>query len=75
MDVEYLRANSRVQNTIIFADSSTRDKMAWPSPSEFTITFDQPYRNVVSMNVLDATIPATMYVIDSTTTGCGCSPG
>jgi hypothetical protein len=65
MDVEYLRANSVLRNTVIFADSSTRDKAAWPRPSEYTISFDQPYRNVVSMNVLDATIPATMYVVDS----------
>ena len=64
MDVEYLRANSRVQSSLIFVDSSTRDRSVWPDPAEFTIVFDQPYTNVVSMTVLDATIPSTMYVVD-----------
>ena len=64
MDVEYLRSNSRVQSSIIFVDTGARDKVAWPKPSEFDVTFDSPYRNVVSMSVLDATIPATMYVVD-----------
>lgn len=59
-----MRANSTVQNAVIFVDSSRRDKSAWPKPSEFTIQFDEPYANVVSVTVLDATIPATMYVVD-----------
>jgi hypothetical protein len=64
MDVDDMRAHSKVQNAVIFIDSSTRDKAAWPKPSEFTVPFDEPYRNVVSVTVLDATIPATMYVVD-----------
>eukprot|EP00873_Tetraselmis_striata_P015248 jgi/Tetstr1/435512/TSEL_024416.t1 len=56
--------NSRTQNTVVFADSSTRDKRAWPNSAEFTIQFEQPVQNVVSMAVLDATVPATVYAVD-----------
>ena len=65
-DVNYLYKNSLKDNAIIFIESSKRDKNTYPTPSEYTITFDNPFKYVYGVEILDASIPRTMYQIDKT---------
>jgi hypothetical protein len=63
-DVDYLYENSEKDNNIIFVDSEKRDYTIWPTPSEYSITLDQPFRNVFSVEIIDASITTTMYNVD-----------
>jgi hypothetical protein len=63
-DIDYLKSNSVNDSVVIFVDSQERDYNAFPTPSEYSITFDQPFKNVYSVDILDASIPTTMYNID-----------
>lgn len=67
-DVDYLRANSTQQNYVFVVDSADRDRVAWPTPSEYSITFTAPFTNVIGFEVVEASIPRTMYNI------CGGDP-
>jgi hypothetical protein len=63
-DIDYLKENSYQDSSIIFIDSALRDYTLYPTPSDYSITFDQPFKNVYSIEIMDATIPTTMYNID-----------
>jgi hypothetical protein len=63
-DVEYLIDNSAQESSMVFIDSSKRDRRFFPTPSEYHIEFEEPMRSVFGMDVLDATIPGTMYNVD-----------
>ena len=65
-DINYLYKNSVKDNAIIFIESDKRDKNVYPTPSEYTITFDNPFRYVYGLEIIDASIPRTMYQIDKT---------
>lgn len=62
-DVHYLKTNSIRQSYIFLVDSGDRDRVAYPTPSEYAINFATPFHNVVGFEVLDASIPRTMYNI------------
>ena len=64
-DVNYLYKNSIKDNAIVFIDSKKRNKSIYKTPSEYSITFDNPFKYVYRVEILDATIPRTMYQIDS----------
>jgi len=56
-----------VDDTYIFiADSSKRDKAAYPTASEFEVTFNSQFKNIVKFEVLQASIPRTDYLVDDT---------
>lgn len=42
-DVDYLKANSELESTVFFVDSSLRNRLHYADPSEYVIQFDQPY--------------------------------
>jgi len=63
-DINYLLKNSEKDQTMVILDSSTRDKYKYPSPSEYVVTFTEPFRFVYGFDIIDATIPSTMYSID-----------
>jgi hypothetical protein len=63
-DVDYLKQNSIKQNYTFLIDSKDRDYNAWPTPSEYTLTIDPPFPNVVGFQLLESTIPKTMYNVD-----------
>ncbi len=65
-DVNYLYKNSVKDNSIIFIESKKRNKKMYPTPSEYVITFENPFKYVYGMEILDASIPRTMYQIDKT---------
>jgi len=63
-DVDYLKQNSEKQSYIFLINSKDRNKAAYPTPSEYVIDFSQPFHNVIGLNVVDASIPRTMYNVD-----------
>jgi hypothetical protein len=63
-DVQYLLRNSVKDSTLVFVDSAQRDAEHYPTPSEYVVALDEPIRNVYGVDVLDATIPNTMFNVD-----------
>ena len=63
-DIDYLYKNSIKDNAVIFVDSSKRDKLTYPDPNSYTINFDEPFKYVYGIEILDASIPRTMYQVD-----------
>lgn len=64
-DIDHLLANSEIDSATFFIDSSIRD-MSWnPNPNSFTLSFTEPIKNVCGFEILDATIPVTMWIIDT----------
>jgi hypothetical protein len=63
-DVQFLLQNSEQDSALIFVDSSMRDREFHPTPASYTVDFDEPIRHVFGIDVLDATIPGTMYNVD-----------
>lgn len=63
-DIDYLKKNSIKQSYTILIDSGDRDRNIYPEPQEYVINFEQPFRNVIGIEVIDASIPRTMYSID-----------
>jgi len=63
-DIDYLKAHSVKQNYVFLVDSKDRDRSTHPTPSEYVVRFPTPFQNIVGMEVLEATIPRTMYNID-----------
>jgi hypothetical protein len=63
-DIDYLYKNSTKENIVLFVDSSKRDKKLYPSPAEFSIVFDEPFHFVYGIEILDTTIPRTMFMME-----------
>lgn len=64
-DISYLKENSVPDSISFYIDSGSRDMRFWPTPAEYSITFEQPFRFVYGFDVLDAAIPTTKYNIDN----------
>lgn len=64
-DIEYLNNNCEKDTVSIYIDSDLRNREYYPEPSEFTVDLQQPFRFVNGLEVLDASIPTTMYNIDT----------
>jgi hypothetical protein len=65
-DVEWLNKHGVEETYIFIADSSLRDKAAYPTPSEYEIVFNSQFRNVVKFEILEVNIPRTDYIVDET---------
>jgi len=63
-DISYLKKNSIKDNIIYTIDSSSRNKNKYLNPNEYTIEFEQPFKYVYGIEILDSSIPRTMYQID-----------
>lgn len=63
-DIDYLKKNSVKQSYIFLTDSADRDRRSYPTPSEYVVEFTRPFEKVVGLEVLDASIPRTMYNVD-----------
>jgi len=63
-DVEFLIENSDLNSLTIVIDSRERDYSAYPTPSSYVIPFEEPLKNVVGLEILDASIPVTEFSID-----------
>lgn len=64
-DIDFLTKNSEKDSYLFFVDSTQRDKETYPTVSEYTVTFTEPFSNVYGLEVLDAMIPSTKYTIDN----------
>lgn len=64
MDIDYLKRIGQVDSIPVSVDSAKRDKHVFPSPAEYDVVFEEPFRNVVGLDVLDATIPNSTYNVD-----------
>lgn len=64
-DVDYLKQHSVKKSFQFLIDSADRDHVAYPEPSSYTITLETPFYNVVGFQLVDASIPRTMYNIDT----------
>lgn len=63
-DINYLKKNSIKQSYTFLVDSKNRDRKIYPEPSEYVVSFEVPFKNIIGMEVLDVSIPKTMYNID-----------
>ena len=63
-DIDFLYQNSIKENIILLIDSAKRDKLIYPNASEFQINFIEPFHFVYGIEVLDTTIPRTMFMIE-----------
>ncbi len=66
-DIDFLRKNSTKESFVLFIDSEKRDRTLSPTPSEYVVEFKEPFHNVIGLDILDASIPRTMYIIDKYT--------
>lgn len=63
-DIEYLKSNCDQDSTVIYIDSADRQRQFYPTPEEYTISFEQPFKLVIGFDILDASIPTTMWNVD-----------
>jgi hypothetical protein len=64
-DVQAFLGSAREQEYLLKVDSRQRDTAVHPSPSEYGVTFASPFRNVFGLDLLDATVPRTEYIVES----------
>lgn len=65
MDIQFLKENGEKYSSVFYVDSAKRDRTFFPTPSRYEVTFNEPFRNVFSIQVLDASIPRTHYNVDA----------
>jgi hypothetical protein len=63
-DINYLKANSIKQNYTFLVDSKDRNRNIYPDPNNYIVEFSTPFRNIIGMEIVDASIPRTMYNVD-----------
>jgi hypothetical protein len=64
MDIQYLKTEGERFSSIIYVDSAKRNRVFFPDPQKYEVVFNEPFRNVFSVQVLDASIPRTHYNVD-----------
>ena len=64
-DVDYLLKHSEEEHIVMLVDSRDRDLRVNPYPNSFEITFPEPFHNVTGIEVLNTSIPRTMFMLDS----------
>jgi hypothetical protein len=64
-DIKTILADGVDETYLFLVDSAKRDKAAWPTASEYSITFNAQFRNVVKFEILNVNIPRTDYLVDS----------
>ena len=63
-DIRYLKENSIKQNYVILIDSKNRDLEVYPDPNYYEVNFNVPFKNVIGFDIIDTSIPRTMYSVD-----------
>lgn len=63
-DVMQLKKNSIKQTYICLIDSKNRDFDSYPDPNNYVVNFDVPLKNVIGFDIIDTSIPRTMYSVD-----------
>lgn len=68
-DVQYLVDHSVEDSIQIFVDSAKRDRAFYPTPSNYVVDFPDPFRNVYGVEIMDGSIPSSMYNVDHDSNG------
>lgn len=63
-DVDFMTEHSEKDSAVFLIDSGSRNRMYYPEPSEYVVDFSEPLRNVFGLDILDASVPGTMYNVD-----------
>ena len=63
-DITQLKRNGEKQIYICLIDSKNRDFNLYPHPSDYVVNFDVPIKNVFGFDIIDTSIPRTMYSVD-----------
>jgi len=63
-DIDFLKKNSIKENYIFLVDSKERDIINYPEPNEYVVNFETPFKNVIGIDIINASIPRTMYSVD-----------
>lgn len=66
-DVHYLLDSAKEESYLLLVDSRARDAAVHPTPSQYSVTFASPFRNVFGMDLLDATIARAEYIVETNT--------
>ena len=64
-DVDFMKQYSIKENYTFIIDSRFRNQDEYPEPNNYVINFDIPFKNVFGIEILDVTIPKTMYNVDT----------
>lgn len=64
-DVDYMKKNSIKETYTFIVDSSKRNIDEYPEPNEYVVNFDIPFKNVFGIEILDVSVPKTMYNVDT----------
>lgn len=64
-DVDYMKQNSIKENYTFIVDSKFRNQEEYPNPNNYVVNFDIPFKNVFGIEILDVSVPKTMYNIDN----------
>jgi hypothetical protein len=59
-----MKDNCIKQAYTFIIDSSDRDRNIYPNPNNYVIDFSSPFKNVIGMEIIDASIPRAMYTVD-----------
>ena len=63
-DIDFLYRNSTKESMILLVDSSKRDLKTSPNIADFQIVFEEPFTYVYGIEILDTTIPRTMFMVE-----------
>jgi hypothetical protein len=64
-DVDYMKKNSIKETYTFIVDSSKRNIDEYPEPNEYVVNFDIPFKNVFGIEIMDVSVPKTMYNVDT----------
>jgi hypothetical protein len=64
MDIQELKERGEKYSSIVYVDSAKRNRVFFPTAQKYEVNFNEPFRNVFSVQVLDASIPRTHYNVD-----------
>jgi hypothetical protein len=63
-DIDFLKENCIKESIIVLIDSKERDLKRFPEPGEFQVDFVEPFSFVYGIEILDTTIPRTMFMME-----------
>jgi hypothetical protein len=63
-DIDYLKKNSVKESFLFIVDSKDRDYLKYPDPNYYSFKLNTPFKNVIGIEVIDYSIPRTMYSLD-----------
>ena len=69
-DIDFLLEHSEKENFILYSDSSVRNKSLYPHPNSYTVKFEQPFKYVYGIDVLDGSIPSVSYNVGTALNSC-----